>query len=110
VMYSGGVGGGQETVTYAAPPVQDGVTYFAGGGYGMQIGVAGGQETVTYAAPQAYGVPSPAGGSVARPVHYTSGGVTYAAAPGVRKVSAGTKTETTARLKNSRKNSAAEKQ
>merc|ERR1712206_2340 len=45
VMYSGGVGGGQETVTYAAPSAQGTVMYSGGVG-------GGATQTLTYAAPQ----------------------------------------------------------
>merc|ERR1712007_44382 len=77
VMYSGGVGGGQETVTHAAPSAQGTVTYSGGVGGGQDVvtyaapsaqgtvmysGVGGGQETVTYAAPSAQGTAMYSGG------------------------------------------------
>merc|ERR1712007_13579 len=70
VMYSGGVGGGQDVVTYAAPSAQGTAMYSGGVGYAAPQTLAYGQETVTYGAPQV--------GQAQDPVTY-SAGIGYAA-------------------------------
>merc|ERR1719240_581999 len=88
MSYSGGIGGGQETGTYAAPSAQGTMTYSGGvaapsaqGTVMYSGGVGGGQQTVTYAAPSVQGAVTYSGGvgSAAGNGYAASQTMTYAA-------------------------------